>query len=94
MANLLTFAALVALGFVFKNIEWTFGADAAAWVALGWIAATVLWQCAHKLRYGHWFDPPDLNGDMTGAPKRDAKRAAFDERPGVGGRAPPPAIKL
>jgi len=25
---------------------------------LGFIAGCVLYQIAHRLRYGHWFDPP------------------------------------
>lgn len=93
MANLLAFLALVALGFVFKSIDWTFGSGAMMWACVGWIAATVMWQIAHKLRYGHWFDDPVINGDRAGAPTRAANSKACGEIPGADGVAPPRAIK-
>lgn len=63
LANFFVAAVLVALGYMFKAIEWNFGQAAVFWMAVGWIGATVMWQCVHKSRYGHWFDPPDANGD-------------------------------
>lgn len=65
LANILTALLLVGLGFLFKSIEWNWGRDTVTIFALGWIAATVLWQTVHKMRYGHWFDPPDINGDTN-----------------------------
>jgi len=60
LANLLTFCGLMALGFLFKEIEWNWGQETVTVFALGWIAATVMWQTAHRIRYGLWFDPPVL----------------------------------
>ncbi len=67
LANLVTFGLMVALGFIFKEIEWTWGRETVVVFSLGWIAATVMWQAAHKMRYGHWFDPPEVRG-ATNAP--------------------------
>lgn len=61
LTNILTLVAMTALGFLFKEIEWTWGADTMGTFCLGWIAATVMWQTVHKMRYGHWFDPPVLS---------------------------------
>ncbi len=67
LANLVTFGLMVALGFIFKEIEWTWGRETVVVFSLGWIAATIMWQAAHKIRYGHWFDPPEIKGE-TNAP--------------------------
>lgn len=66
LANILTFCGLIGLGFLFKEIEWTWGQDTVFVFALGWIAATVVWQCAHRIRYGLWFDPPVLTDNSAG----------------------------
>ena len=63
LANILTFCGLVALGLLFKEIEWHWGQATVTAFCLGWIAATVMWQTVHKIRYGHWFDPPAIPAD-------------------------------
>lgn len=97
LANVLTFCGLMALGFLFKSIEWTWGQDTMVVFALGWIAATVMWQTAHRIRYGLWFDPPAINGDSDEIGARAAKpRGAAGAMPKIeaGGLTPPPAIKF
>jgi len=97
LVNLITFCALVALGFAFKEIGWIWGQDTLFVFCMGWIAASVLWQTAHRMRYGLWFDPPVINGDIEEAGNRAANpSAALGEAPKIeaGGRTPPPAIKF
>lgn len=66
LANILVIAVLVAMGFALKAIlaAWGFGIYIA--FCIGFVAGVSLYQVAHRLRYGHWFDPPVMNGDITG----------------------------
>lgn len=61
--NFLVFLALLGMWFMFKQIEWNWGRETMGIFALGWIAATIMWQSVHKMRYGHWFDPPTIEDD-------------------------------
>ena len=60
LANYIAAAILIGLGLLFKEIQWTYGHGAISWACAGWIAATVMWQVAHKIRYGVWFDTPTM----------------------------------
>lgn len=95
LANAITFLGLVCLGLLFKAISWQWGQDAMVVFCLGWIGATVVWQCAHKMRYGIWFDEPVLRmtGGATGAPEPAKSLAMSGEMPGAGGKPPPDKIK-
>ena len=69
LANLLVAALLIAGGFMLKDMaEWnlTFFWGFVA----GWVLATVMWQGAHKSRYGFWFDDPTIAPET---PDLDAK---------------------
>ena len=68
LANFVVLAAMVGLGFLFQAIKWTWGTETMVVFCLGWIAASVMWQTVHKMRYGHWFDDPN-----EGTPERDSK---------------------
>lgn len=61
LANILTLCSLIALGILFRNMQWQWGDAFITTFCLGWIVATIMWQVAHRLRYGHWFDPPVLS---------------------------------
>jgi len=96
LLNLITFCCLLALGFLFKTIEWVWGQETVIVFSLGWIAATVMWQCAHRMRYGLWFDPPDISGESSGPGSRAAAPSALaggTPKISPGGALPPPAIK-
>lgn len=56
--NLFVAAILIVLGFGLKAILATWGYAVYMAFCCGWLAASVIWQLAHKSRYGHWFDPP------------------------------------
>lgn len=93
LANFIVFITLTALVYTFKAIEWVWGAETMMVFALGWIAATVIWQRAHKSRYGHWFDPPVITPPVD--PNERASNLAMSGEICTGGAdRPPPAIKL
>jgi len=77
-ANILVLGAFIALGFLFKQIEWTLGAEAVTTFSLGWIAATVMWQSVHKIRYGHWFDPPNIEESEAAGVRDSVLKAGAD----------------
>jgi hypothetical protein len=51
---------LIVLSFILIGLIFGFGYGVA--FALGWAASTLLWQYAHKSRYGNWFRPPLIKG--------------------------------
>lgn len=67
LANVVAVAILAGIAMLFKTIEWNWGQQTMVVFCLGWIAATVMWQTVHKMRYGHWFDDRPINGDNAGA---------------------------
>lgn len=96
IANLFVVIALIALGFVFKEIHDHWGYSVYMAFLGGWCFATIMWQFAHKSRYGRWFDAPDLveNGDVAGTADFES---ASNTGKGIGdgrtGELPPRAIK-
>jgi uncharacterized membrane protein YozB (DUF420 family) len=50
---------LTGLAIIKDSATGHFGRDVVTAFFLGFLAGCVLYQVAHKLRYGHWFEPPD-----------------------------------
>lgn len=61
--NLAVMAILLTIVGAFVFVGVLFGLGYALAFALGWVASTLLWQTAHKTRYGVWFRPPVIDGD-------------------------------
>ena len=58
VANFVATLALICLFFVLKEIGIKFGQGIGMAFASGGLFFTVIWQLAHKSRYGVWFDLP------------------------------------
>lgn len=96
-ANLLVMAALIALGLGFKAIHEHWGFAVYMAFCCGWICASIMWQLAHRSRYGRWFEPPvisdEASGDIAGTVERPMSAEAIGDIRGGAGRFPPRAIK-
>lgn len=97
VANLLVILALTVAGFGLKEVLETWGYTAYMSFCAGSLITTVIWQAAHKSRYGHWFEPPvisaDASGDAAGAADVPRSADAMGESLRDGGNFPPRAIK-
>lgn len=51
------FALLIAA--LVKDVVSNWGHTVARALALGFLGGCILYQCAHRLRYGHWFEATD-----------------------------------
>ena len=65
LANKLCAGGLLALLILVRWIFSEHGWGGGMWFCTGGIVSTVIWQCAYHCRYGHWFDPPVINGDIN-----------------------------
>ena len=70
LANLLVMACLIGMGFGLKAILSAWGTGVYFAFCAGVFVGVTLYQVAHRLRYGHWFDGPVINGDMSGPDER------------------------
>ncbi len=80
MPLLINIFALTALGVVasiFGSVGYAFGKVAMFFFMAGWVCSTVVWQIAHKGRYGSWFEPPVVNAD-TNPPTIEASSAGMN----------------
>lgn len=55
-------------------------------VCLGFIAGCAVYQIAHRIRYGYWFEP----NNPPKYPPNLAENASFGLGPGISGLLPPP----
>jgi hypothetical protein len=55
IALLVTVSALVA---AIASVYEAWDSIALRAAALGFLAGCIVYQVAHRVRYGHWFDPP------------------------------------
>src|SRR3990167_8710355 len=97
-ANLLVAVALIALGFGFKEIHDHWGYPVYMAFCAGWICASIIWQLAHRSRYGVWFEPPVISSDASSETAGTDFLATMaeisgDKEKAGGGREPPRAIK-
>ena len=56
--NMIVISILLLITTLFWSIGVVWGAAVGVAFALGWFGSTLLWQTAHRIRYGHWFGPP------------------------------------
>ena len=95
LANIVVIVAMIVLGFALKSVHEHWGFVAYMSFCGGWLCATILWQCAHRSRYGVWFEPPVI--DMTNGAEAGVDMAAKNRPRGLvmsgTGLLPPRATK-
>lgn len=58
--NLIVIAILLFIATLFLSVGVVWGAAVGFAFAIGWTCSTVIWQVAHRVRYGQFFGPPKV----------------------------------